>query len=103
MAQHSSNDICITIRRAGAALFDIVIQVYENNSLQDEAMAKLDAFLLDDKNKSCIDAVFPWSVSYHVGISFRSASGDPKSMEALLNAWIKSCNQKYGKNLRVEK
>lgn len=102
MAQHSSNDIVLTVRRAGT-LFDITIQVYENPALQDAVMAKLDELLLDDKNKSWLGSVFPWSVAYEVGISFRSASGDSKSMDSLLNTWIKSCNQKYGKNLRVEK
>ena len=100
---HTSNEISITIRRTGGALFDIVIQVYENPALQDDAMVKLDALLSSDNNKSWICSVFPWSTSYEVGISRRSTSGDPKSMDAVLNAWIKSCSQKYGKNLRIEK
>src|SRR5271165_2601271 len=98
---HMFNEIAICIRRAGASLFDIVIRVYENPALQDDAMAKLDTLLCSDNNKSWV-RVFPWHIAYNTGISYRATSGEVKSMEALLNAWIKSCSQKYGKNLRIE-
>jgi hypothetical protein len=98
-----SNEISLIIRRVGAMGFDLVIRVDENPALQDSAMEKLDTLLSSPNNSAWISNVFPWSVAYTVGRSYRHISADVKSMEGLLNAWIKSCAQQYGKNLRVEK
>lgn len=98
-----SNDIAISIRRVGATGFDINIRVDENPALQDDAMEKLDTLLLTTENEAWLISVFPWHIAYNVGVSYRYASGEVKSLDTTLNNWLKACNQKYGKNLRIEK
>jgi hypothetical protein len=98
-----TNEITLTIRRSGAMGFDINIATDQNPALQDEAMAKLDILLDAPTNKTWLTATFPWSIEYNLGISYRHLCGEPKSLDALLNNWVKACSQKYNKNLRIDK
>jgi hypothetical protein len=102
MGNHTSNDIEISIRRIGAFGYDIIVRVFENPALQDDAMSKLDT-LISSSNKEFLSTVAPWHIAYNAGRSYRYISGDDKGLDPLITAWIKVCNQKYGKNLRVEK
>lgn len=98
-----SRDMKIVARRSGTSGFDVNIFVYENPALQDEGMRQLDILLSDDKNKQWLTGVFPWSIDYKTGVSYRHFSGDVKESQALLQKWFKGCESKVGKkNLQTE-
>jgi hypothetical protein len=99
----ASEEITLIVRRSGACCFDINVRVDENPALQDAAMSILDDLLSKESDKGWLGGVYPWSVHYPVGISYRMFSGDVKLGRALLLQWIKICEQKFNKkNVSVE-
>lgn len=97
-----SHNFVVGICRSGSVGFDITINVEENPALQDNVMQQLDILLFDGGNIEWLIGIYPWSVNYQAGVSYRHFSGSVKEAQNLTEKWVKNLRQKYGKNLTVE-
>ena len=111
--------IKLSIRRAGACMFDITIHgdacdlpallsddkvaayFAKMSEQQTTAMAMLDD-LLGKLNADVILGIFPWHTNDDVRICGMSFSALPKEGQSVVNTWVKACNGKFGKSLMVE-
>jgi hypothetical protein len=98
----ASHNFTVGICRSGAVGFDITINVEENPALQDAVMLQLDTLLFDGGNIEWLINIFPWSVNYQVGVSYRHFSGSVKEAQNITEKWVKNLRQKYGKNITVK-
>lgn len=91
----------IYARLSGAGSFDAHIRTTLNPSLQDAAMLELDKILFDEKNLEWLSSIYEWDIDYDLGISVRSFSGIAKDGKICIDKWIKECQKKFGKCLKV--
>lgn len=89
----ASNTLTLSVRRSGAAGFDVTVRVNENPALQDLAMEQLDKLLFVEENMEWLESIWPWAITYEVGISIRHFAGSQKEGQTLVNKWMTNCKK----------